>query len=163
MRERTDIPRLAGVADAPEVARLLHDFNTEYDVSSPGAGELSERLTKLLAGDSMFAIVAGAPAVAVALVSLRPNVWYRGRVALLDELYVEPARRGAGTGSALLDFLHEHVLALGAEAVEINVDEGDVDAQRFYVRNGYSSSDPETNERAFYFFRELLPPTGSTG
>ncbi len=162
MTARTDTPRLADVADAPEVARLLHDFNSEYDVASPGADVLSERLTKLLAGDAMFAIVAGTPAFAVALVSLRPNAWYRGRVALLDELYVEPTRRSGGIGSAILDLLHEHVLTLGVEAIEINVDEGDVDAQRFYVRHGYSAADPETSERAFYFFRELAPPTRSS-
>ena len=44
----------------------------------------------LLATDETVAILAGTPAVAVALVTLRPNVWYAGRVALLDELYVAP-------------------------------------------------------------------------
>ena len=40
--------------------------------------------------------------------------------------------------------------------VEINVDEGDVDAQRFYVRHGFSADEPDTGERAFYFFREMV-------
>ena len=43
----------------------------------------------------------------------------------------------------------------GAELVEINVDEGDVDAQRFYERHGFSPTEPDTGERAFYFFQEL--------
>ena len=32
-------------------------------------------------------------------------------------------------------------------------------AQRFYERNGYSSIEPDTNERAFYYFQELRAPS----
>jgi len=148
-------PRLADATDAVEVGRLLHDFNTEFETPSPGATVLSERLTGLLAGDAMFAILAGNPAIAVALVSVRPNVWYPGRVGLLDELYVEPSHRNEGIGSAMLGLLHRHAEAVGIDAIEINVDEGDVDAQRLYERHGYQSSEPDTNERAYYYFQEL--------
>ncbi len=152
-------PRTAEVNDAAEVARLLHDFNTEFGTPSPGADVLSERLAGLLAEKSMFAIVAGSPAVAVGLVSVRPNVWYERNVALLDELYVAPTYRNNGIGSAILGLLHDNADAIGIDAIEINVDEGDVDAQRFYERNGYTSIGPDTSERAFYFFRELQPAT----
>ena len=54
-----DTPRLADASEADEVARLLHDFNTEFETPSPGADVLSERLAVLLAGESMFAILAG--------------------------------------------------------------------------------------------------------
>lgn len=155
--DRTSTPRLAERGDAAEVARLLHDFNTEFETPSPGADVLCERLAVLLSGESMFAILAGSPAFAVALVSVRPNVWYAGRVGLLDELYVDPSRRSEGTGTAILSLLHDHALTLGIDAIEINVDEGDVDARRFYERNGYSSIEPETNERALYYFQELRP------
>ncbi len=156
--DHDDAPRLADPSEADEIGRLLHDFNTEFETPSPGADVLSERLGVLLADESMFALLAGSPAFAVALVSVRPNVWYPGRVGLLDELYVEPSRRNRGTGSALLGLLSEHARTLGIDAIEINVDEGDVDAQRFYERHGYSSIEPETNERAFYYYQELRPP-----
>lgn len=152
-------PRTAEVNDAAEVARLLHDFNTEFDTPSPGADVLSERLAGLLADKSMFAILAGSPAVAVGLVSVRPTVWYERNVALLDELYVAPTHRNNGIGSAILGLLHDNADVIGIDAIEINVDEGDVDAQRFYERHGYTSIEPDRNERAFYFFRELQPPT----
>ncbi|MEP1126476.1 MAG: GNAT family N-acetyltransferase [Ilumatobacter sp.] len=153
-----DTPRLADASEADQIGRLLHDFNTEFETPSPGADVLSERLAVLLAGKSMFAILAGRPAFAVALVSVRPSVWYSGRVGLLDELYVEPNRRSEGTGSAILRLLSDHARAVGIDAIEINVDEGDVDAQRFYERHGYSSIEPETNERAFYYYQELRVP-----
>lgn len=148
-------PRLAPVAEADRVARLLHDFNTEFDTPSPGPQVLAARLRELLAGDQTFAIVAGTPAVAVALVTLRPNVWYAGQVALLDELYVQPRLRGRGIGSAIIDLLLSTARTRGVELVEINVDEGDVDAQRFYQRHGFSSTEAGSTERAFYYFQEL--------
>jgi len=147
--------RLAEPADAIEVARLLHDFNTEFDTPSPGVEVLAGRLRTLLAEPSTFAILAGSPAVAVALVSLRPNVWYEGRVALLDELYVAPERRSRGIGAAILGLLDRVAHERAVDLIEINVDEGDVDAQRFYERHGYSAIEPDTGERAFYFHREL--------
>ena len=148
-------PRLATVADAAEVGRLLHDFNAEFDTPSPGADVLAGRLRVLLEGAETFAILAGDPAVAVALVTLRPNVWYAGRVALLDELYVVPHLRGRGIGSSIIEMLLTEAVARGVELIEINVDEGDVDAQRFYERHGFSATEPATGERAFYYAREL--------
>jgi len=153
-------PRLATVDDADEVARLLHDFNTEFATPSPGADVLAARLRVLLAGDETFALLAGAagtPAVGVGLVTLRPNVWYDGRVALLDELYVVPDLRSRGIGAALVDLLLSACRARGVDLIEINVDEGDVDAQRFYERHGFSPTDLDSDERAFYFSRELIP------
>ena len=147
--------RLATPEDAHEVARLLHDFNTEYDTPSPGVDVLAERLRQLLAGEHTWAILVDSPSVAVALVTLRPNVWYEGPVALLDELYVVPTRRGRGIGSTVIELLEATAIERGVGLIEINVDEGDVDAQRFYERHGFSGTEPDTGERAFYYFREL--------
>jgi len=149
-------PRLATVTDAEEIARLLDDFNTEFETASPGVEVLSARLRALLKGDATFATLAGTPAVGVALVTLRPNVWYAGHVALLDELYVVPALRGLGIGSAVVDHMTSTCRARGVDLVEINVDEEDVDAQRFYERHGFSSTEPGSSERAFYYYQELV-------
>lgn len=147
--------RRATVADAARVAELLHDFNTEFDTDSPGTDVLTERLRSLLATTQTFALLGGAPAVGVALVTLRSNVWYPGPVALLDEMYVAPDARGGGIGGAIVDRLVADCRLAGVSAIEINVDEGDVDAQRFYERHGFHASDPQTGERAFYFSQEL--------
>ena len=147
--------RLAGVGDTDDVARLLHDFNTEFDTPSPGPEILARRLRSLLAGRSTFAVLAGTPGVAVALVTLHTNVWSDGPVALLDELYVEPDRRGSGIGSSIIDLVVAEARRRDVDSIEINVDEGDVDAQRFYRRHGFSDAEPDTGERAFYFSRDL--------
>jgi len=148
--------QLATPDDADEIADLLHDFNTEFSTPSPGAAVLAPRLRRLLAGDLTVALVAGRPAVGLALLTLRPNVWYEGMVALLDELYVVPRLRSQGIGSAIIEALLALAPERGLDLIEINVDEGDVDAQRFYERHGFANTEtPESTERAFYYWREL--------
>lgn len=148
-------PRLVPVEEAGEVARLLHQFNTEFDTPSPGVEVLTDRLRRLLVGDNTFAILAGRPAVGVALITLRPNVWYPGPVALLDELYVVPHLRSRGIGSAIIDLLVSTARSQGVSLIEINVDEGDVDARRFYERHGFSATEPGSDERALYYSQEM--------
>ena len=154
----TTIPtRLATADDAVVLANLLHDFNVEFDTPSPGVEFLVTRLRQLLPGDGTFAVLAGDPVLGFGLVTLRTNVWFEGRVALLDELYVRPDRRDQGIGSVLIDRLEAECRARDVDYVEINVDESDVDTQRFYDRHGYAGVDPDTGERAYYFSKELGP------
>jgi ribosomal protein S18 acetylase RimI-like enzyme len=147
--------RLATVDDADALARLLHDFNIEFDTPAPDVPKIAANLRAFLTGDATFAFLAGTPPVGVGLVTLRPNVWYDGPVALLDELYVVPDRRGEGIGSEMIELFVAECRARGVELIEINVDESDVDAQRFYRRHGFSDIDPDSGERASYFLQEL--------
>lgn len=150
-----DPPRLAAPSDAAAVAGLLDAFNREYATPTPGAPAIASRLERLLAREDVIALLTGDPAVAVALLTLRPNVWYAGSVALLDELYVVPALRGRGLGSSLLAAAEATVIARGAEMLEINVDGADVDARRFYERHGYANTEPGEEQPLFYYFRDL--------
>jgi GNAT superfamily N-acetyltransferase len=147
--------RQATTGDASVLARLLHDFNTEFDTPSPGVELLTERLSTLLASGTTWAAVVGEPAIGCALVTLRTNVWFTGPVALLDEMYVEPSRRDHGAGSALIAELLRWAKATGVGLIEINVDAADTDTMRFYRRHGFSDVDPDTKEPAFYFSLEL--------
>jgi len=150
-----DTPRVATVPEAATVARLLDTFNREYDTPTPGTAVLATRLGRLLAGEDVIALLSGDPAVAVALLTLRPNVWYDGPVALLDELYVAPKLRGRGLGSALLTTAEAVTRQRGGELLEINVDGDDTDARRFYERHGYVNSEPGQDQPLLYYYREL--------
>jgi GNAT superfamily N-acetyltransferase len=147
--------RVAGPVDAAVVARLLHDFNTEFDTPTPGVGVLADRLRVLLAGETTFALLGGDPPVGLALVTLRPNVWYDGHVALLDELYVAPSERSQGVGGAMIRRLVAWCRDHRVDLIEINVDEVDVDARRFYERHGFSCGAPGSPDRALYYSAEL--------
>jgi GNAT superfamily N-acetyltransferase len=151
--------RLAGPADAPLAAKLLDDFNTEFETPSPGISTLAQRLEVLLGSDSSFAVLAEArgkrSALGIALVTLRRNVWHEGPVALLDELYVVPAMRAHGMGTAILERAFSVAADHGAELFEVNVDEGDTDARRFYERHGFTGVEPDSGEPALYYSKSI--------
>lgn len=153
--DTTPRPWPAGPADAGTVAVLLDAFNREFDTPTPGPAELAPRIGRLLSGGSVLALLTGTPAVGVAVLTLRPNVWYDGPVALLDELYIAPDRRGQGLGSDLLAAVETAARQRGAELLEINVDSDDTGARRFYERHGYANTEPGREDSLLYYFREL--------
>jgi GNAT superfamily N-acetyltransferase len=148
-------PRPATPSDAETVARLLDAFNREFDAPSPGPEVLTTRLHSLLAGSDVIALLAGDPAVAVALLTLRPNVWYDGPIVLVDELYVVPEARGCGVGSALLVAVESLTRDRGGELIEIAVDGADADAHRFYERHGYAATEAGQDQPSFYYHRSV--------
>jgi GNAT superfamily N-acetyltransferase len=95
--------RRAGPEDAPEAARLLHDFNTEFEDPSPGVSFMTERTRELMAAEEATILLAGAGPDGIAVVRLRPALWASGLDAYLEELYVVPDRRSQGIGRALID------------------------------------------------------------
>jgi GNAT superfamily N-acetyltransferase len=148
-------PRAATPSDAETVARLLDAFNREFDAPSPGPEVLTTRLQSLLAGGDVIAFLAGDPAVAVALLTLRPNVWYDGPIVLVDELYVVPEARGCGIGSELLVAVESLTRERGGELIEIAVDGADADAHRFYERHGYTATEAGQDQPSFYYHRSV--------
>jgi GNAT superfamily N-acetyltransferase len=150
-----DAPRIASAEEASVVAALLDRFNREFDAPTPGVDVLRPRLQRLLAGGRVLAFLVGEPALGVALVTLRPNVWYAGPVALLDELYVVPAQRRRGLGTALLKAAETACQERRAELLEINVDGEDTDARRFYERHGYVNHEHGQTQPQLYYSRVL--------
>lgn len=137
------------------VARMLDDFNREFDTPTPGRAVLTDRLEHLLLRQDLAALLVGEPAAGLALVSFRPSPWYRGPVAVLDELYVRPHLRGRGLGGSLLEAVSEVVRERGTELLEINVDGDDVDARRFYEARGFHNTEPGRSDQLLYYYREL--------
>lgn len=134
---------------------LLHAFNLEYDDPSPGVTFLAGRLRSLLESTHAYGVVAGEPICSFALVTLRPSWWADGLVAVLDELYTVPERRGRGLGGAILSTVVWEARRRGATELVIEVDEPDHDAHRFYARHGFPLRDPATGQRAFVLRAEL--------
>jgi GNAT superfamily N-acetyltransferase len=149
--------RLASAEDAAVVAELLHDFNLEFETPTPAVEFLTRRCAALLETGEMTVLLAGAPAEGLAVLRFRPSIYSETLDAYLEELYVVPGRRGQGIGGALMDRAMSLARERGAGRMDINVDEEDVDARRFYERLGFRNYDPDgdPSERMFFYEREL--------
>jgi ribosomal protein S18 acetylase RimI-like enzyme len=153
--ETPEVVRRARRADAAVIAEMLDDFNTEFATPTPGRQVLRSRLDDLLAGDQVVVLLVGEPAAGLAVLTFRPNVWYDGPVAVLDELYVRPDLRGRRLGSALIDSLSDLVRGRGGELIEVNVDGDDTGARRFYEAHGFTNNEPDRTDPLLYYYREL--------
>lgn len=147
--------RLLEHDDIDDAARLLHQFNLEFAVATPGVTVLASRLRTFIGDPQVAVLLAGCPTVGIAVVTFRPSVWSDGPTAILEELFVEPNQRNNGIGSALLTVVGTECMRRQCRLVEINVDISDVDARRFYERHGYTAIEPDTGEHALYYHRDL--------
>lgn len=141
--------RRATAEDANTLARLLHDFNTEFDTTTDSEPVLAIRFARILTDNRVLALLVsdGERDQGFALITLRPAIWFDGPVAALDELYVVPAHRGKGLGAALLTRACSLLRDVGCPEMHINVDEVDMDARRFYERHGFVNIEPGVEYR----------------
>lgn len=150
----------AGVQDAAVVAQLLHAFNTEFEAPTPSMEILTGRFTRLLARDDVQVLLVrrdGEPEPrGFAFTTVRPSAYCDAGVGMLEELYVRPEHRGGGAGTVMVQTLWAWLRDRGVDELQVNVDEVDVDARRFYVRHGFTNLEDAGASAAGEPFRMLL-------
>ena len=148
----TTAVRRATPADAREVARLLHDFNTEFSDPSPGVEVLTERTARLMATGDMTVLLGGERPDGLAVLRFRPSFWTGALDAYLEELYVVPERRGRGIGRALLERGLETARDAGAARIELGTSEDDTAALALYESCGFTNRErlPDGPTMLFY-------------
>ena len=148
--------RRGGPDDAPEVARLLHDFNTEFDEPTPGVEALTERARELLGDGEMTVLLGGEGPAGIAVLRFRPSIWTRTLDAYLEELYVAPGRRGQGIGRALLEAALEVARESGAEHIDLTTSTDDTAALGLYESSGFTNREGRPDgPTMLYYEREL--------
>jgi ribosomal protein S18 acetylase RimI-like enzyme len=152
MSERQTSIRRAGPEDAAAIARLLHDFNTEFDTPTPGVTALTEYGRRLLEEDEMTVLLAGEGPNGISLIRFRPSVWTDGPEAHLQELYVVPALRGRGIGRTLLEATLATAREAGAGGVDLNTGATDTAARALYESAGFTNREggPDGPSMLFY-------------
>jgi ribosomal protein S18 acetylase RimI-like enzyme len=133
--------RSARPEDAPEIARLLVDFNGEFDEPAPPVEQLAERVAELLNGGDTVIALAAQPPCGLAVMRFRNAIWTPARECYLAELYVAPERRREGIGRALLSYTFELARAQNADYIDLNTAETDTAARALYESMGFSSTE----------------------
>lgn len=142
--------------DAAAVARLMHDFNAEYEDYTPGVPALTVRIDELLANEEIAVLLAGDPPLGFALSRLRPSLWSNAGDVYLEELYVVPDHRGEGIGGALLDTAIEAARQMGANHFELTTGEADHAARALYESRKLTNREGGPNgPRMLYYELDL--------
>ncbi len=157
MSEKEIQIRRAGLEDAAEIARLLHDFNSEYSEPTPGVEPLTEYVRRLLAAGEMTVLLAGgARADGLSLIRFRTCVWTGGPEAHLQELYVVPALRGRGIGRALLEATMAAAREAGATGIDLNTGATDTAARALYQSAGFTNREGSPDGPSMLFYERDL-------
>ncbi len=151
------IVRRAAAADAGDVARLLHDFNTEFDEPTPPVSALAERVEDLLGRGEVTVLLAVEPEpVGLAVLRFREALWVAALDAYLEELYVIPERRGRGIGRSLLEAAMQVAREAGATHFELTTGETDTAARGLYASAGFTNREGHAEgPRMLYYERDL--------
>ena len=154
----SDQPKLwrAGPEDAAEAARLLHDFNTEYDDFTPGVPALTKRLEELLVAGEATILLGGDGPDGVAVLRFRPALWTPTIDAYLEELYVAPARRGEGLGQALLEAALDTSREAGAKFIHLGTSTDDKAARGLYEKLGFTDREGDPDGPLMIFYEREL-------
>jgi arginase len=150
--------RRATDSDADAVARLLFDFNTEYDDPTPEPAALAARVRELLAGGDTAILLAdtmGEPA-AVVVMRFRLSVWSPAKECYLAELYVVPALRGQGIGRALMIAAMDLARAAGADHMDLGTAETDTAARGLYESLGFGNREGRADGPVNFFYEREL-------
>jgi ribosomal protein S18 acetylase RimI-like enzyme len=148
--------RRADPGDAERIAELLHDFNSEFEEPTPGAGPLAKRVRHLLEVGEITVLLAGPEAQGLAILRFRPALWKEALDCYLDELYVVPDRRGQGIGRALMEAAIELARAQGAADMHLGTSEDDLAARALYERLGFSNRGGRPDGAINYFYEREL-------
>ena len=138
------------------MARLLHDFQEEYDEPSPGILTLEERYSELIRNKEMIVLLVGDGPDGFAQLRFRPWVYSAGLHSYLEELYVEPDLRGNGLGRALLEAAMDTARGAGAEQMELGTSEDDTAARKLYEMAGFINREGGPDGPVMFFYEREL-------
>lgn len=138
------------------LARLLHDFNTEFSEPTPSVFVLTDRARWLISEGEIMVLLGGEGPDGIAQIRFRPSIWTGALDAHLEELYVAPQRRGRGIGRALLETAMKAAVEAGAVHIDLGTSEDDKAAIALYESAGFSNREGrEGGPRMLYYERDL--------
>ena len=126
-------------SDLAPILQLLHTQLQEHDIVL--TDQTLQRATQALIEDHKLGRILTArldgELVGVAVLSFLWTLEHGGPTVWLDEVYVEPSRRGAGIGRKLVEAAMQVARESGCIALDLEVDAGHEAAERLYERMGF--------------------------
>lgn len=133
-----------GEQDLEDVVRLLGVLFAQERDFTPDAARQRDALELLLAQPDLGVVLIahrGAPVIGTVMLLRSVSTALGGEVAWLEDLVVEAAERGRGTGTALLDAAISFAEARGWPQISVLTDGDNLHAQRLYSRHGFTRSE----------------------
>lgn len=69
------------------------------------------------------------------------SIEYHGRDTFIDELYIKSDYRSKGIGTKVIEFIESQSRSLGIEAIHLEVERENENAQNFYRKIGFEDHD----------------------
>ncbi|HOB61426.1 MAG TPA: GNAT family N-acetyltransferase [Candidatus Competibacteraceae bacterium] len=133
----------ATLADIPALSDLLSVLFTQEAEFTPDPEAQRRGLAHIIGNAAMGAVwVAKQDDRIIGMVNILFTVSTAlgERVALLEDMVVAPAHRGAGVGSALIAAAIAWARGQGCRRITLLTDRANEAAQRFYRRQGFAAS-----------------------
>lgn len=150
--------RRATPADLDDVARLIAAFRDWLGKSEPAGETIRMVATRLLEDEATAYLLAfedpRGSAVGICQLRFRPSVWTGAEDCWLEDLFVVEGARSDGHGRALVEGAFELARARGCRRVELDVNEQNTGALRFYESLGFTT-EPKPPGRTLFVGRLL--------
>ena len=148
--------RRATADDAGDVARLLHDFNSEYEEHTPGVEALTDHAREPARRGRDHRPLRRRGPRRLLPAALPPLDLQRQARRLHPGALRRPGRRGEGLGRALLEAALDAAREAGAAHVELTTGEDDTEARRLYESAGFTNREGRPDgPRMLYYERDL--------
>ena len=137
--------RQASIEDAPRLVALMTEFYAES--ATPLDLTRAAHAFEALLGDDrlgkIWLIQAGTVDVGYVVVTFSYSMEFGGRNAFLDDLFIQPAYRGGGLGTAALAEVRAFCVERGLRALHLETGRDNVAAQALYRRAGFVATNRE--------------------
>jgi GNAT superfamily N-acetyltransferase len=133
--------RVAAIADLIILLELVRKFHETEQLPFDETVD-REVLANFLADTSLgqlWLIQLGKEVIGYIMVTFGYSLEYRGRDAFIDEFYLYPQYRRQGIGTKTLAFAEDACRVSGVQALHLEADFKNSDAQRLYHRTGYQN------------------------
>jgi ribosomal protein S18 acetylase RimI-like enzyme len=151
------LPHRARSADLDDIVRLIAEFRDWWGKDDPSDETIREVARRLLDDPQTEFLLAhddAGRALGVCQLRYRLSVWTGAEDCWLEDLFVTEDARGGGHGRELVEAAFESARARGCRRIELDVNEQNEAALRFYESLGFTS-EPKPPGRTLFVSRKL--------